>query len=71
MTLFTASVCSFPLGIRKSRIPIYNPQLATISSKHFAVELKAVVRDEHIRNSKLSDNIFPNKSFRIHVPKVS
>ena len=64
------AIMSIPLGISRSRIPISNPQLATISSKHLAVELKAVVRDEHIRNSKSSDNVFPNEFFRIHVPNV-
>ena len=69
---FIYSFClSVPLGISRIRIPICNPQLTIVSSKHFAVELKAVIRDEHMRNSKPSDNVFPNESFRIHVLDVS
>ena len=51
-------------------MPGCNPQLATVFSEHLAVELKAVVRDEHMRNSKSSDNVFPNKSVRIHILNV-
>ena len=68
---FIYSFClSIPLGISRSRIPISNPQLTTVSSKHLAVGLKAVVKDEHMKNSKSSDNVLPNESFCNHISNV-
>ena len=47
--------------------PISNSQVTTIPPKGFAIKLEFVVRDECMRDPKPSDNVFPNKSFGIHI----
>ena len=61
---------SIPLWISQGGIPIRNAQVITIPLEGFAIKLKTIVRDEGMRDSKLSDNIFLNKSLGIHVPDI-
>ena len=58
---------SIPLWICRGGISICYVQVTAIPPKGFTVGLKSIVRDECMRDSKLSDNIFPNKSFGIHI----
>ena len=58
---------SIPPWVNRSGIPIHNSQVITIPSKGFAIKLKSIVQDECIRDPKLSDNVFANKSLGIHV----
>ena len=58
---------SVPLGIGWSGIPVCNSQLTTTSPKGFAVELKSIVRDEGMRYSEASDNVFPDKLLYVHI----
>ena len=57
MTLLIVSACPFPYGYGGVEY-----LFIAISPKGLAIELKTVVRDEGMRDFKLSDNIFPNKS---------
>ena len=61
---------SIPLLICQGGISIYYAQATAIPSESLAIELKTVVRDEGTRDSKLSDNIFSNKSLGIHIPDI-
>ena len=56
-----------PLGICRGGIFIRYAQVIAIPPEGLAIELKTVVRDEGTRDSKPSDNIFPNKSLSIHI----
>jgi len=65
---------SILLWIRRGGIPILNAQVTTVPPESFAFKLKSftfklktIVRDEGVRNPKLSDNIFPHESLSIHV----
>ena len=51
-------------------ISIRYAQVIAIPPKDLAIELKTIVRDEGTRDSKPSDNIFPNKSLGIHIPNI-
>ena len=68
--MLTVSACPFPLGIGWGRVLVLVSQVTTISSKRFAIELKAFFRDEGMRDSESGDNIFPNKLLGVHVPDV-
>ena len=61
---------SILLWMCQGGIPIYYAQVSTIPLDGFAIELKTVVQDESMRDSKPSDNIFPNKSLGIHIPDI-
>ena len=61
---------SIPLWIRRGGISICYAQVTTIPLKGLTIELKIVIRDEGTRDSKPSDNIFPNKSLGIHIPDI-
>ena len=61
---------SIPLGISWGRVSVLDSQVTAVSSKRFAIELKVVVRDEGVRDSKLGDYVFPNKLLGVHVPDV-
>ena len=61
---------SIPWWICRSRISIRYAQVITIPSESLAIKLKSVTRNEGTRNSKSSDNIFPNKSLAIHVSDI-
>ena len=58
---------SIPLGISRGRVSINNLQLTTVFFEHFTIELKTIVRDEHVRNSKPSNDVLPDESFDIHI----
>ena len=58
---------SIPLWIGQSGISVFYSQIATVSPEDFTIKLKSIVRDEGMGDSKSCDNIFPNKSFGIHV----
>ena len=45
-------------------------QIAAVSPKGFTIKLESIVRDKSMGDSKLSDNVFPNKSLSIHIPDV-
>ena len=45
-------------------------QFATVFSEHFTIELKAIVRNEHVRNAKPSNDVLPDESFCIHISDV-
>ena len=61
---------SFNLPIPLGGISICYTQVIAIPPEGFVIELKTVVRDEGTRDSKLSNNIFPNKSLGIHIPNI-
>ena len=61
---------SIPLWISRGGIPIRNAQVTTVPFESIAIKLKTIVRYEGIRDPKLGDNIFPNKSLGIHVPNI-
>ena len=61
---------SIPLGVSWGRIFIRNSQVTAVSSERFAIKLKAIVRDEGMKDLKPGDNIFPNKIFGIHIPDI-
>ena len=58
---------SIPLWVCQGGVYIWYVQVAAIPPKGLAIKLKTVIRDEGARDSKPSDNIFPNKSLGIHV----
>ena len=51
-------------------VSVGNSQLTAISSESFTVRLEAVVRDQGMRDSESSDDIFPNKFLGINVSNV-
>ena len=61
---------SIPLWINWGGIPIRSAKITTIPLEGLAVKLKAIVRDEGMRDPKSGDNIFLNKSLGIHVPDI-
>ena len=48
-------------------ILIRNSQVATVPPESFTIKLKAIIRDKGVRDPKLKDNVFPNKSLSIHI----
>ena len=61
---------TIPLGVSKSRIPIRNSQITTVSSERFAIKLKAIVQDEGTKDPKSSDNVFLDKFFGVHISDI-
>ena len=61
---------SVPLWIGQSRVPILNTQFTTVPSKSFTIKLKPIIRDEDVRDLKLSDNIFPYKSLDVYISDI-
>ena len=61
---------SIPLWINWGGILIRNAQVTTVPSEGFAIKLKTIFWDERMKDPKLSNNIFPNKSLHIHVPDI-
>ena len=61
---------SISLWISRSWIYVLNTHFTTIPPESLAIKLKLVVQDEHVRNPKPSDNIFPHKSLSIHISDV-
>ena len=55
------------LWISWGGIPIRNAQVIIVPLEGFAIKLKTIIRDKGTRDSKPSDNNFPNKSLGIHV----
>ena len=62
---------SISLRIGRSRIPILYTQIRTIFPESFAIKLKAIVWDEHIRNPELCNNVLPNEPFDVYVLDIS
>ena len=52
-------------------ISILYPQIRTVLPESFAIKLKAIVRDESMRNTELSNDILPDKPLDIHTSDVS
>ena len=61
---------SIPLWIGRSGIPVLYSQIATVSSEGFTIKLKSIFLDEGVWDSKSCDNVFPDKSFGIHIPDI-
>ena len=61
---------SISLGVCRSEIPICNSQVTTISPEGLAIKLKAVIRDEGIRDPKLSNDVLLDKFLSIHILDV-
>ena len=61
---------SIPLWICRGGISICYAQVTAIPPEGLAIKLKNVFRDEGARDSKLSDNIFPNKFLGIHISDI-
>ena len=59
------------LRIGRSGISILYPQVRTVLPEGFAIKLKAIIRDEGMRNLELSNNILPDKSFDIYILDIS
>ena len=68
--LATSLGLTVPLGIGWGRVSVLDSQVIAVSPKRFAIELKAVVRDEDMRDSESTDNVFPHKLLGIHVLDV-
>ena len=60
----------FPCGYAGVGISICYAQVIAIPPEDFTIKLKTIVRDECTRDSKPSDNIFPNESLGIHVTNI-
>ena len=58
---------SISLRISWNGIPACDTEITIISPEGFAVELKAIVRDEGMKDPELCDNIFLNKFLGIYV----
>ena len=58
---------SISLRIGWGRISVRNSQFTTIQSKGFAVKLKAIVRDEGVRDPESGDNVFLDKFLSVHI----
>ena len=52
-------------------MPVPNPQLPTISLEGFIIELKTIIRDQCVQDSKLGDDIPLDKPHSIRNPDVS
>ena len=61
---------SISLEVSRSEIPIYNSQVTTISPEGLVIKLKAVIRDEGIRDPKLSNDVLLDKFLSIHILDV-
>ena len=61
---------TIPLGIGCGRVYVLDSQVTVVSPKRFAIKLKAVVRDDGMRDSELGDNIFPHKPLGLHDPDI-
>ena len=61
---------SISLGVGRSGIPICNSQVIVVSPEGLAIKLKAVIRDEGIRDPKSSNDVLLGKLLSIHIPDV-
>ena len=61
---------SISLRINWNGIPVYDSKITIVSSEGFAVELKAIIRDEGTRDPEPCDNVFPNKFLGIYVSDI-
>jgi len=57
-------------GVGRSGISVRNSQVATVFLEGLIIKLKAIVRDEVMRDSKSSNDVPPNEFLCIHVPDV-
>ena len=58
------------LRISWSGIPVCDSKITIVSSEGFAVELKAIIRDEGTRDPEPCDNVFPNKFLGVQVSDI-
>jgi len=58
---------SISLGVGWSGIPVCNSQVTTVSPEDLTIKLKAVVRDEGMRDPKLSDDVLLDKLLSIYI----
>ena len=58
------------MGVGRSGIPICNSQVIVVSPEGLAIKLKAVIRDEGIRDPKSSNDVLLGKLLSIHIPDV-
>ena len=61
---------TIPLGIGWGKVSVLDSQVIAVSPERFAIELKAVVLDEGMRDSESGENFFPYKLLGIHIPDV-
>ena len=61
---------SIPLGVGRSGISVCNSEVTTVSPEGFTIKLKAVIRDEGMRDSKSSNDVLLDKFLSIHIPDV-
>ena len=61
---------SISLRISWNGIPICDTKITTVSPKGFAVELKAIVRDEGTKDLEPCDDVFLDKSLGIYVSDI-
>ena len=61
---------AIPLGIGWGRVSVLDSQVTAVSPERFAIELKAVVRDEGMRDSESGDNVFPHKLLGVYVSDI-
>ena len=59
------------LWIGWSGISILYPQIKTVLPESFAIKLKAIIRDEGMRDLESSNDILPDKPFDIHISDIS
>ena len=61
---------SISLRVGRSGILVCNSQIITVSPKGIAIKLKAIIRDEGMRDSKSSNDVLPDKFLCIHIRDV-
>ena len=59
------------MRIGQSRIFVFYPQIKTVLPEGFVVKLKAIIRDEGMRNFESSYDILPDESFDIYISNIS
>ena len=61
---------SISLGVSRNGIPVCNSQVIAVSLEGLTIELKVIIRDEGIRDPKLSNDVLLDKLLSIHIPDV-
>ena len=59
------------MGVGRSGIPICNSLVTIVPPEGLTVKLKVVVRDEGMRDPKLSNDVLLDKLLSIHIPDAS
>ena len=58
------------MEVGRSGILVCNSQVTAVSPEGLTIKLKAVIRDEGMRDPKLSNDVLLDKLLSIHIPDV-